>query len=213
MTRAGLILRYLALGGLLGFVACLVAEHALAANLSPARHEVSEYVHTETGAVMTVGLGLWAGSLAVSAAIAWRAWHSRVLASLLALGSFGIVLADCFATQTSAGALPPATHLTTTGRLHDIGSGLASLALLTAAIASAARPCAPRWLRIWTAVLAGAAVVGSIVLLAIGPSVGGIRQRLLIASGLLWQLLLLKALERRDRTPFISPTGRKSDPA
>ena len=209
MTRASLILRYLALVGLLGFVACLVAEHALAGNLSPARHEVSEYVHTETGAVMTVGLGLWAGSLAMSAAIAWRAWHSRVLASLLALGSFGIVLADCFATQTSAGALPPGTHLTTTGRLHDIGSGLATLALLTAATASATHPRSPRWLRARAAVLVGVAVVGSLVLLVIGPSVGGIRQRLVIACGLLWQLLLLKALERGDRTGLRSSADRK----
>ena len=201
MMRAGLILRYLALGGLLGFVACLVAEHALAGNLSPARHEVSEYVHTETGVVMTLGLGLWAWSLALSAAIARRAWHSRMLASLLALGSFGIVLADCFATQTSAGVLPQGAHLTTTGRLHDVGSGLVSLALLAAAILSATQPRSPRWLRAWAAVLVAAAIISSIVLLAIGPSVGGIRQRLVIACGLLWQLLLLRALGRGDPRP------------
>ncbi len=194
MTHASLILRYLALGGLLGFVVCLVLEHALAGSLNPARHEVSEYVHTDTGAVMTIGLGLWAGSLAASAVITWRTWRARALAALLALGSLGFVLAACFATQTSGGALPPGVTLTTTGRLHDVGSGLASLALLAAAIVSAARPRSPGWLRRWTTVLVGVAIIGSIVLLAIGPPVGGVRQRLVIAAGLLWQLLLLKAL-------------------
>lgn len=46
--------------------------------------------------------------------------------------------------------------------------------------------------------------MGSAVLLAVGPAVGGIRQRLVILVGCLWQLLLLDALRR------IAPWRRRS---
>ena len=40
---------------LIAFLVALASEHVLEPSLDPLRHEVSEYVHTSTGAVMTVG--------------------------------------------------------------------------------------------------------------------------------------------------------------
>lgn len=78
-------------------------------------------------------------------------------------------------------------------------SGPASLVLLVGAIVSASDARLSPAFRQRTVILILIAVMGSAVLLAVGPAVGGIRQRLVILAGCLWQLLLLDAL-RRDRT-------------
>lgn len=186
--------RWLAVGGVVVFLACVALEHALTPSLNPASHEISEYVHTSTGAVMTAGFLAWAASLAATALyLGWQR-QTRPLTVLFALASLGMVLTACFATQTSAGVLPAGATLTTTGRLHDLGSGLASLALLAGAIVSMIQIRVPRAFRRWSTGLILVAVLGSAVLLAIGPGVGGARQRLVIVAGCLWQLLLLETL-------------------
>lgn len=190
----------LAVGGVAIFLVCLAAEHALAPSLDPARHQVSEYVHA-AGPVMVAGFLAWAVSLGATALTVWR-WHrARLLAALFSLASFGMVLTACFATQTSAGALPSGTELTATGRLHDLGSGLTTLTLLAAAIAAALRIRKPHSFRRRTFGLIAFAALSSSALLMIGPEVGGIRQRLVILIGCLWQLLLLATLRRQSTAP------------
>lgn len=189
--------RDLAIAGVAVLLACLACEHLLAPSLDPARHEISEYVHASTGGIMTAGFIAWAISLAATAGCAWRRQCAWMLAPLFALASLGMLLTACFPTQTSAGALPPGTSLTMTGRLHDIGSGATSLALLAGAIVSASDSGLPQAFRRQTAILILIALLSSVALLIVGPAVGGIRQRLLVFVGCLWQLLLLNALGRR----------------
>ena len=193
-TFAPRLLNKMAFAGLIAFLACAAAEHLLSPSLDPARHQISEYVHTQTGAVMTIGFLAWAFSLAATALVVWREWRTAVLALLLVLASLGMLLTACFATQTSAGMLPPHTTLTTTGRLHDVGSGLTSVALLLAAIFSAIGYRASKAFRVRTVALIVIALLGSGVLLAVGSSVWGARQRQVILVGCLWQFLLLGAL-------------------
>jgi hypothetical membrane protein len=172
------------------FVACLVAEHLLSPSLDPARHEISEYVHGSNGWLMTVGFVAWAVSLAASAASVWHSLRSRALSALLVVAAIALVAVTLFPTQTSAGALPPNVSLSTTGRLHDIGSGLASVALLAVAIVSVFERQLPSPFRRTAAALVVFAVLSDAVLLAVGASVGGIRQRLLVLIGVAWQIAL-----------------------
>lgn len=188
--------RDLAIAGLALFLTCLVCEHFLVRSLDPARHEISEYVHTSDGWIMSVGFVAWAISLAATAVYAWHQQCSWMLAPLLGIASLGMVLTACFATQTSAGRLPPGVALTTTGRLHDVGSGMVSIALLAGAIASASDRRLPLAFRKRTAGLILIALLGSAGLLVVGATVGGIRQRLLVIVGCLWQLLLIELLGR-----------------
>lgn len=186
--------------GLVVFVGAAAAEHVLASSLDPASHMLSEYANHKTGPVMTAGFLAWAASLAATAIYAWIEERARALALLMGLAALGIVLVACFATQTSAGVLPPGTQWTTTGRLHDLGSGAASLALLAAAIVSTVAAWVPRSFRLRTTMLIALALTGSAALLTIGPEVGGLRQRLLVLVACGWQLLLLATLRSRRRS-------------
>ncbi len=192
--RPGAALRAVVLWGLGVFLAAVLLEHVLTPSLSPARHTISEYANAGTGAIMTVGFAAWAASLAATGAWAWLDRRRRLLALLLALAALGMVLAACFPTQTVAGSLPPGVMRTATGRLHDLGSGLTSLALLVGALVSALQSWPPRRFRLSSAIVVAAAVLVDVVLLAVGPDVGGIRQRLLVAMGCAWQLLLVRVL-------------------
>jgi MFS family permease len=188
--------RDLAIAGFGVFLACLVCEHLLAASLNPARHEISEYVHTRDGWIMTAGFIAWAISLATTAVYAWRRQCSWMLTPLLGIAALGMVLTACFPSQTSAGHLPTGVALTTTGRLHDIGSGAVSVALLAGAVVSASDSRLPPAFRRWAVLLVLLVLLGATALLIVGPVVGGIRQRLLVVIGCLWQLFLLDALGR-----------------
>ena len=109
--------------GVLGFLAAVIAEHAIDPSLDPATHQISEYVHGPAGAMMTAGFAAWAISLAASGALASLRLRARWVAAALALAAIGMLITACFATQTIAGRLPPGVSLTWSGRLHDIGSG------------------------------------------------------------------------------------------
>lgn len=180
------------------FVICLLVEHLLS-SLDPARHEISEYVHGSAGWVMTLGFAAWAVSLAASAIYVQRSLGSRVLAALLAVASVAVVIVACFATQTSAGSLPAGIALSFAGRLHDIGSGLASVALLASAVISVFERGLPSAFRRLAAGLVAVVVLSDVGLLAVGPSVGGVRQRVLVLVGVAWQGGLLAVQVRRDR--------------
>ncbi len=106
-----------------------------------------------------------------------------------------------FATETSAGKLPPGVSLTTTGRLHDIGSGVTTVALLLAALLSIGI-FADRLSRLRIVALIGAVVCLDVALLSIGSEVAGVRQRALVAGACAWQLLALRALGARRRSPL-----------
>jgi hypothetical protein len=183
-------LRQVAGAGLAGFVGIVAAEHALTPSLDPGPHQISEYVHAPTGGLMVAALLVWAVSLAATAGVVWLAGRSAAVAGLLGLASVAILVTACFATQTSAGELPPGVHLTTTGRLHNLGSGVASVALLLGALAAIAD--GGRRGRRTTATLVAVAVLGSTVLLAVGRDVGGIRQRMVVAVACVWQSSLLR---------------------
>lgn len=200
------------------FVAITALQHALAPQLAPSRHEISEYVHAGTGWLMVIGFVAWSASLAIAAGVAWRDLGARqrpdralrVLTTLLVAAAAGMLVTACFSTQTSAGVLPPGVRLTARGRLHDLGSGVATLALLGAAVASAL-VIEARAFRRWVAVMLATSVASSAVLLAIGPAVGGVRQRVLVLLGCAWQASLLVVAARRSQagaTAAAQPAGR-----
>jgi hypothetical protein len=192
----------LGVGGLVTFGSIVVLQHALQPSLSPRTHEVSEYVNGDPGWLMAVGFISWSTSLAASAALAaadrgprQRAVLARSRVVLLGIAAAGILITASFATQTSAGNLPPGVELGLGGRLHDLGSGVATLALVAAAVASVANRDGSQAYRRRTAAILVVAFASDLALLAVGPSVGGIRQRVLLACGALWQLLALREWE------------------
>jgi Protein of unknown function (DUF998) len=193
-----------ALLGLVGFVAAAVVESFLNPHLDPATHEISEYAKTPTGWVMTVGFTFWALSMML---LAWAVVTARVrraavlvLAFLLLAAAAGVIVLSALDTQTSAGRLPVGVRLTTSGRLHDVGSGLTSIALWLAAICAALDNGLPGCLRRVSVAAATLAVVSDAGLLLIESSVGGVRQRLLIAIACVWLGTLGWMLARRLRS-------------
>jgi hypothetical protein len=125
----------------------------------------------------------------------------------LSVACLALLITASFATQTSAGVLPPGVHRSVSGRLHDLGSGALSVALFGAVALSALRL---RTLRTLSVALLVCAVVSDLALLAIGPEVGGLRQRALVALGCCWQAFFVRALQsRKDAASARSAT----DPA
>lgn len=187
---------YVAVVGVVAFVAVAAVEHVINSSLDPATHEISEYVHGRDGQLMTFGFVCWALSLA---AMSWTvssragAWF---LAAAVGLACVGIALTASFATETSAGRLPPGAVLTATGRLHDVGSGLATIALLMAAVASLATFAVGKFRRN-VGLLLAIAISSDVALLAIGPSVAGVRQRVLVGCACAWQLIVLRTIAAR----------------
>lgn len=198
--------------GLAVFAAAIVALHAIDAELSPARHTISEYVHADAGAAMSVGFASWAVSLVAAAVLVLltRTLEARsrrlsaVLAALLATAAVAVVVLDAFPTQTVAGALPAGAAWTTAGRLHDVGSGVTTLALLGASLVSLWLLSEHRAYRRAVVGLLAIGLVGTIACLAIGASAGGARQRLLVAVAICWQALLVETLRRSSRAVFRS---------
>jgi len=200
--------------GLAAFTLAVVAMHAIDTGLSPARHTISEYVHADAGAMMSVGFACWAASLAAAALLVLLtrtpAGRSRplsvTLAALLALAAAAVIVLDAFPTQTVAGVLPAGVEWTTAGRLHDVGSGVTTLALLGAAVVSLPLLSAHGAYRRAVVILLTSAIAGTIAGLAIGASVGGARQRLLVAVAICWQLLLVQTLRRASSVEMYPPT-------
>lgn len=186
------------------FVVVVAAEHALVPQLAPASHMVSEYANARAGAVMVIGFLCWAASLGITALvaqrylrIAHRGGADRLVVWLLAVASAGIFVTACFSTQTSAGVLPPGIEWTASGRLHDAGSGVATLALFGAALVSTRAIDDPPAFRRWVLIALVIAVGLDLVLLALGSEVGGLRQRALIAIACTWQAAVLALCGKR----------------
>lgn len=115
------------------------------------------------------------------------------MAGLLAIAAAGIVVTAAFPTQTSAGVLPAGVVRSAGGRLHDLGSGVAILAL-AAAMPAGAGLVPSRRFRGLTAALAAPPVLAGVVLLAVGNPVDGVRQRIMVAAALVWLAGLLATL-------------------
>jgi hypothetical protein len=204
------------MGGLATFAGIVVLQHVLQSRLSPRTHEISEYVNGDPGWLMVVGFLSWSASLAAAAALAGAdrppgrpVVLTYSLEALLGIAAAGILVTACFATQTSAGKLPPGVRLGLGGRLHDVGSGVATLALVAAAVASMANRDGSSVYRQRTAAILLIALASDVVLLVVGPSVGGIRQRVLLGFGALWQLLALREWAR-DARSLRRSVGRRS---
>lgn len=190
--------------GTLAFLAVVALQHALAPELTPTRHMVSEYANARAGGLMVGGFLAWAVALAATAALARvelrRSSHPRAAAALvasLALAAGACLVTACFRTQAVAGALPPGVAYSLRGRLHDLGSGILALALFAAVASSAFAMRRPRWFRRLALAAFGFAVACEAVLLPLGREVGGLRQRLLLLAACGWQLGLVAALARR----------------
>ncbi len=176
--------------GVVVFAAIVAVECVINPALDPARHEVSEYVHARLGPLMIIGFMCWAASLAAASWAVLRGTGARLVAAGLGIACADMLLTAIFATQTSAGRLPPGETLTTVGRLHDIGSGTTTVALLFAALLSLKSFESQRF-RQRVALLLVVLLGSEIALLAVGPQVGGVRQRILLAGACVWQLLAL----------------------
>jgi hypothetical protein len=169
------------------FVACLVAAHLLNTELDPARHMVSEYANHRAGWVIEAGFGAWIAALLLGAGET----STRAVSILLVVAALGVSVLAIFHTQTSAGRLPSGVARSTGGRLHDLGTDLATVALLAAAVTSAAaarRRHDPQSATI--VVILGVVVFATVVGLAIGPSVAGLRQRAMLGGAVMWLWLL-----------------------
>lgn len=180
------------------FVGIVLLEHVLVPRLSPATHEISEYANSADGWLMVLGFLAWAVALGLTARVARLEVASspnpvarRLLVWLLGVAAAGILITACFKTQTTAGALPPGIRLATSGRFHDLGSGVATLALFGAAVASVRVIDRPAIFRRAVVLALGLAVASDLLLLLIGPAVAGVRQRVLLAIGCAWQAFLL----------------------
>jgi hypothetical protein len=178
--------------GMLGFFAVVLAEHLLRQGLSPASHEISEYANGPHSELMEIGFAAWALSLAAEALLVlWtrrgRALATRLVSGLLLCAAAGIAVTAIFNTQTSAGHLPAGVMYTKAGELHNLGSGLALVALLLATIASIVAFEVHSYRRFTVLLLVGGLGMAGVLLL-VGPEVAGVRQRVLLLAALLWQL-------------------------
>lgn len=188
------LLRITARISLATFTTALVTAHWLNPELEITTHMVSEYAVAPHGQVMVVGFAAWTLSLACTALLAPRASGpgGRRLSFALGAATVGLLLVTSFPTDTVAGALPPGHRQTLGGQLHDAGAALALLGLISSLPAGMhAVQSDPRRSRIaWAAV----AIVGLLVLalLAQGPAVAGLRQRVLVLAAVIWEAALIR---------------------
>lgn len=191
---------------LVAFASCLLAAQIAAPARGPLEHMVSELVHGPAGPAAIVGFACWAVALALTAwlvAGSTRYGAEAVgVAVLLGVAAIAVVVLTIFPTQTDAGKLPEHVTRTTAGRLHDAGSGVAEIALLVAALTTlvAARRRPERFGLLVAAILA-VATLATILGLAIGDSVGGLRQRLVLLCALTWLWLLIGDARHTAATP------------
>jgi hypothetical protein len=191
--------------GLALFALALAIEHVVQWDLDVRQHQISEYVHGRSGALMTAGFVAWAGSLLATGGAFVRDARlaGRWAAAMLAVAAAGMLVTASFPTETIAGNLPPGAQLTPSGRAHDIGSLAASIAIVCAALLVALKWQTARVQRAASLgiVLVAATLDGA--LLATGDPAPGLRQRALVAAAIIWQGLTLSELWKdvRDIRP------------
>jgi uncharacterized membrane protein YuzA (DUF378 family) len=176
---------------LIGVIA-VVSLHVLRPELPPISHRLSEYAIGRYGGLMTAAfICIGASLLTLAGAIvgADRRWWSRVVAAAVGLAGVGMVLSGLYRTDVSRSGA-------TADALHSAASGLATLALIGAAIS-------------WTAVASRRAA--PVALAAIGLALGavspalhrsrwsGLSQRLLWLTLLAWVIVAAFELTQRER--------------
>jgi hypothetical protein len=204
-------------GGLANFVLIAATQGLLPeASFDPAHQTISEYAHTSAGALMTVGFIAWALSWAVLAGAGSAPppgsssprLHS-VQRIAFAGTAIGLVLVACFATDRGLVQPGVVLHATTEGGIHDAASALATAGILVSALTGAA--LVGGRVRALTLLLMSIAVAADVLMLVLGDPLPGIRQRILVTAGCLWEALWLATLwpARIFQPPhFISGTSR-----
>ncbi|HEX5594074.1 MAG TPA: DUF998 domain-containing protein [Solirubrobacterales bacterium] len=175
--------------GLTIFVAMVATQGIWVVDFDPARQQVSEYVHAGAGAVAVVAFLAWAVSLmALAGATLSSAGDDRLAclqASALLCAALGVILLACFPTDRGAEIPAAVTHATAAGRVHDLASALTTVSILLAAITSAVRVRGSLGTLILGLMVL--ALSSSVILLALGDPLPGIRQRALLGAGCIWQ--------------------------
>jgi len=183
--------------GLAIFLLLVVAQPLIEPAYDPLRQGVSEFLHTDSGWLDSVGFLAWASSLAIFAALLVSVTgdaerSSRLPAVALGVAVLGLVLVTIFPTDRGSAIAAEVVRSTTPGRIHDIGSALVSVGIFAAVLADGRRR-ENRVLSFWVIAVA---LVCSAVLLLLGDPLPGLRQRCLIAGAALWQLIVLRRLWR-----------------
>jgi hypothetical protein len=220
MTPARHLSRMAAVGVTV-FVSIVLMEHVLVPRLEPAHYTLSEYATSGgvTGVLGVASLAAWGASFLITAAFVLliaRACdenpiRSRALASLLLVAGLGFIVAAVCPTQAVRGVVPPGEPLRLAGRLHDLGSGIAQLAIFGAAIVSALLHVAPRSFRRAALALVVAGLLVGPGLAVAGAGDRGLRQRVLAAGACGWQLALIRSLDRNGRARRdVRPASRRS---
>jgi Protein of unknown function (DUF998) len=198
--------------GLLIFVAIVATQGIVVAGFDPSRQEISEYVHSSAGAEMVVGFLAWSLSLlalaGLTAVIARDRGEGNRLTYLqigaLLSAAAGVVVLACFPTDRGAEVPGVVTHITASGQVHNAASALATISIFVAALTGAVRRGGS--IRVLTLGLLATGILSSVVLLAVGDPLPGIRQRALVAVGCLWQAVWLVSASREA-----SPTLPRSN--
>jgi uncharacterized membrane protein YuzA (DUF378 family) len=186
--RRGLAVASIVLS-LVGVVA-VVALHFLRPELAPVSHRLSEYAIGRYGGLMTAAFVLVGASLlTLAGAIVGddrRLW-SRVVAAAVGIAGVGMIVSGAYRTDVSRSGA-------TADAVHSAASGLATLALIGAAV-------------VWTAVASRrtAPIVLAAMSLALGavsPALHrsrwtGLSQRLLWLTLLAWVVVAAFELTRR----------------
>jgi hypothetical protein len=173
----------------IGIVA-VVALHVLRSDLAPISHRLSEYAIGRYGGLMTAAFAcVGASLLALAGAIvgADRRWFACVVAAAVGVAGVGMVMSGVYRTDVSRSG-------ETADALHSAASGMATLALIGAAVT-------------WTAVASRRAA--PVVLATIGLALGavspalhrsrwsGLSQRLLWLTLLAWVIVAAFELTHR----------------
>jgi hypothetical protein len=174
---------------LLGVVA-VIALHVLRPELAPMSHRLSEYAIGQYGGLMTtafvcIGAGLLTLAGAIVAADRRRLY--RLVALAVGIAGVGMVTSGLYRTDAARSGA-------TADAVHSLASGLATLALIGAAVAwtvLGSRRAAPLLL-----------AVTAVVLGATSPALHrsrwtGLSQRLLWLTLLMWAVLAACELARR----------------
>jgi hypothetical protein len=179
----------------LGFIALAVVAQLVVTRLDPVHNVFSEYAASggTGGAIGTAALALWSASLLCLAALATRiGWgdgrtpRRQAIVGCLGIACVGIAIAAMFKTQVVDGRIRPGTDVTTAGRLHEKGAGIAQFALLAAALLSLQD--LPRRVRGLAAGAIATAVIAAAVTALADADDRGLRQRALLVPLWVWQV-------------------------
>lgn len=189
----------IAAAGLAAFAVVVITQGLVPrVSFDPLHQTISEYTHTPAGALMPVGFLAWAVSWAVLAGPATPSGGgSTARLSMLQRAAFagaavGLVSVACFATDRGLAEPGVVGHTTTEGGIHDAASALVTVSILVAALTGAALRGGR--VKALTLLLLSAVCVADVLMLALGDPLPGVRQRILVVAGCLWQALWLAGL-------------------